>query len=114
MIGEESWGQRLGVKGVLAPVCKPLLRVDDVTSKGGAALMALIRLTDKKVSVKPIQQLFSATCKEQHQRIDKPQIPSKKKHSPLSKPSEIFTKKRGTNEMGQSPHSEKRHTMFTL
>ena len=33
------WGQRLGMKGVLAPVCKPLLSVGEVTTKGGAAIM---------------------------------------------------------------------------
>ena len=38
-IGEGNCGQRLGMKSVLAPVCKPLLSVGEVTSKGGAPLM---------------------------------------------------------------------------
>ena len=37
--GWDAWGQKLGMKGVLAPVCKPLLSVGEVTTKGGAAIM---------------------------------------------------------------------------
>ena len=37
--GADEYGQVLRIKGVKAPVCKPLLSVGEVTDKGGAAVM---------------------------------------------------------------------------
>ena len=53
------------------------------------------RWTDNlKKNVKPTQHLLSATCYEQHQRIDDASF----------RPSELFTKQRGTKKMKEGPH----------
>ena len=55
-VGCDDWGSNLRIRGVQAPVCKPLLSVGEYTTKGGVTVMYGQRLHTCSAEVRTLQR----------------------------------------------------------